>query len=103
MIASGANPGFALTLFNIYLFACGLMVTINGIQSGHLGTVNAGMIILAALIGARFFDSELGFVVRGLAFILVGVGFLITNWMIIRKGNKNTEKIFPTDQRRPTD
>jgi len=88
-VASGAGIGLTLALFNLYLFACGLVVTINGIQSGHLGTVNAGMIILAALIVARFFDSELGFVVRGLAFILVGIGFLFTNWMIIRKSNKN--------------
>jgi hypothetical protein len=88
-VAAGASSDLALVLFNLYLFACGLVVTINGIQSGHLGTVNAGMLILAALIVARFFDSELGFVVRGLAFILVGIGFLFTNWMIIRKNQKN--------------
>jgi len=87
-ITSGASIGLTLTLFNLYLFACGLVVTINGIQSGHLGAVNAGMIILAALIVARFFDSELGFVIRGLAFIVVGIGFFIANWMIIRRGNK---------------
>lgn len=88
IVASGASSDFALALFNLYMFACGLVVTINGIQSGHLGTVNAGMIILAALIVARFFDSDLGFVVRGLAFILVGIGFLLTNWIIIRRSNK---------------
>lgn len=85
IVASGASPDPALALFNLYLFACGLVVTITGIQSGHLGTVNAGMIILAAQIIARFFDSELGFVIRGLAFILVGIGFFIVNWIIARK------------------
>jgi uncharacterized membrane protein len=88
IVASGASTDLALVIFNLFLFACGLVVTINGIQSGHLGTVNAGMIILAALIVARFFDSELGFVIRGLAFILVGIGFLLTNWILIRRGNK---------------
>ena len=94
IVASGANTGLTLALFNLYLFACGLVVTINGIQAGRLGTVNAGMIILAALIVARFFDSELGFVIRGLAFILVGIGFFIVNWIIARKISAS-----PTDKK----
>ncbi|MCI0693292.1 DUF2157 domain-containing protein [candidate division KSB1 bacterium] len=87
--ASLTSEVFALILFNLYLFALGLATTISGIRNGHLGTVNAGMLILAALIVARFFDSDLGFVIRGLAFILVGMGFLLTNWIIIRKINRN--------------
>jgi hypothetical protein len=83
--ASSTSGAFALILFNLYLFALGLATMITGIREGHLGTVNAGMLILAALIVARFFDSDLGFVIRGLAFILVGTGFLLTNWMIIRR------------------
>lgn len=83
--ASATSNTSALILFNLYLFALGLVTTITGIRNGHLGTVNAGMLILAALIVSRFFDSDLGFVIRGLAFILVGIGFLLTNWMIIRR------------------
>ncbi len=86
--ASSTNEAFALILFNLYLFALGLITTITGIRNSQLGSVNAGMLILAALIVARFFDSDLGFVIRGLAFILVGIGFLLTNWMIIRKVKK---------------
>jgi len=41
--------------------------------------------MLAALIILRFFDSDLGFVVRGLAFITVGIGFLVTNVVLIRR------------------
>ncbi|MGH7599461.1 MAG: DUF2157 domain-containing protein [bacterium] len=88
--ASATSDAFALILFNLYLFALGLATTITGIRNGHLGTVNAGMLILAALIVARFFDSELGFVIRGLAFILVGIGFLLANWIIIRKNNSSS-------------
>jgi hypothetical protein len=90
LTASSANEAFALILFNLYLFALGLVTTITGIRNGHLGTVNAGMLILATLIVARFFDSDLGFVIRGLAFILVGIGFLLTNWIIIRKKDSSS-------------
>jgi hypothetical protein len=43
------------------------------------------MLMLAGLIVTRFFDSDLGFVVRGLAFIGVGIGFLATNVVLIRR------------------
>jgi len=85
VISSGADTSFAVILFNIYLFSLGIVTTTTGIRNLHLGTVNAGMLILSALIIARFFDSEVGFVIRGLAFIIVGIGFLITNWMIIQR------------------
>jgi uncharacterized membrane protein len=90
--ASVTSTIFALILFNLYLFALGLVTIIAGIRNSQLGTVNAGMLVLAALIVARFFDSDLGFVIRGLAFILVGIGFFVTNWIITRKINAS-----PTD------
>jgi uncharacterized membrane protein len=92
VITASASEAFALILFNLYLFALGLATTIAGIRNGHLGIVNAGMLILAALIVARFFDSDLGFVIRGLAFILVGIGFLLTNWMIIRRNHQQVSQ-----------
>lgn len=87
VISFDAHISLAMILFNIYLFSLGVMTTTTGIRNLHLGTVNAGMLILSALIIARFFDSEVGFVVRGLAFIIVGIGFLLTNWIIIRRSN----------------
>jgi uncharacterized membrane protein len=85
VIGFGARAPFAMILFNIYLFALGIVTTTTGIRNLHLGTVNAGMLILSALIIARFFDSDVGFVIRGLAFIIVGIGFLLANWLIIRR------------------
>jgi hypothetical protein len=43
------------------------------------------MLILTAVLVARFFDSDLGFVARGVAFILIGVGFLSANLVMVRK------------------
>jgi dipeptide/tripeptide permease len=56
-----------------------------GLREDRLGLVNGGMLMLAGLIITRFFDSDLGFVVRGLAFIVVGVGFLAANMVLIRR------------------
>jgi hypothetical protein len=56
-----------------------------GLRENRLGVVNAGMLMLSALIITRFFDSDLSFVVRGLAFIVVGIGFFATNTVLIRR------------------
>jgi uncharacterized membrane protein len=76
-------------LFNLYLFALGIGTLAMGLRSRRLGTVNAGMVVLAAVILCRFFDSDLGFMVRGVAFILIGIGFLTTNLVLLKwKGAK---------------
>ncbi|MBN1521269.1 MAG: DUF2157 domain-containing protein [Candidatus Aureabacteria bacterium] len=75
-------------LFNLYMFSMGLGALVLGIRTLDMGTVNGGMIILAILILARFFDVELTFVERGLGFILVGAGFLVTNIILVKKAKK---------------
>lgn len=70
-------------LFNVYLLLLGVSTMILGIRDGRLSTLNAGMVILAMLIIARFFDSGLGFLARGVSFIIVGAGFLTTNLVIL--------------------
>ncbi|MEW6573857.1 MAG: DUF2157 domain-containing protein [Bacillota bacterium] len=94
-LASGAektgipvNTIVPAVLFNVYFFILGVNTTVSGIRSGRLGTVNAGMFLLAALVLARFFDSGIGFVIRGVVFIIVGVGFLTTNLVLLRRGRE---------------
>jgi len=71
-------------LFTLYLFALGIGTLVVGLRGRRLGTVNAGMVILAAVILCRFFDSDLGFLFKGVAFIVVGAGFLATNLVLLR-------------------
>lgn len=75
----------SMLLFNAYLFTLGLSTLIMGVSRNRIGTVNAGMVIITGLLVARFFDSDFGFLARGLAFIAIGVGFLATNWVLVRR------------------
>jgi uncharacterized membrane protein len=88
-LAGGLDQIFAaMILFNLYLLASGTATLVAGLRERRMGTVNAGMLVLALLISVRFFDSDLGFIVKGLAFIAVGAGFLTTNYFLIkRKGD----------------
>jgi uncharacterized membrane protein len=81
----------AVLILNAYLFALGLGTTTSGLQKQSMPQMNAGLLVLAALIMARFFDSQFGFVVRGVAFIVLGVGFLAANVCLVRRTRKGTQ------------
>ena len=75
----GQSIFLPLMIFNVYLFVLSLSHIVMGIRSSNLSVVNKGMLMLALLIIARFFDSDISFVIKSLVFIIVGIGFLVTN------------------------
>jgi len=75
----------AAVLFNVYVLVVAVTLIASGVKVQRLGIINAGMLLLSALILCRFFDADLGFVARGIAFILVGTGFLVTNLVLLRR------------------
>ena len=74
-----------LVLMNLYMLGLGVALITLGVRDRRLGVVNLGLLVTATLILTRFFDSDMSFVVRGLAFIAVGVGFLVTNILLVRR------------------
>ena len=58
---------------------------LRGIRAGRVYEANLGMLVIAILAIARFFDSDLEFVVRGVAFIAIGLGFLVTNLVVFKR------------------
>jgi hypothetical protein len=85
LVVGGTAPWIAALVFNIYLLALGVQQLTIGLRSHNLGTLNGGMLILSLLIVCRFFDSEIDLLVRGLAFIALGIGFLSTNLIVARR------------------
>jgi uncharacterized membrane protein len=72
-------------LLNLLLFAVGGLIIRRGARMNHLGILNYGLLILTLQIIARFFDTEISFIIRGLLFILIGAGFFTANYLMIRK------------------
>ena len=54
--------------------------------------MNVGLLVMAALILARFFDSDLNFLLRGLIFIALGIAFLMANLMMLRRKGVSHEQ-----------
>lgn len=75
-------------LFNAYVLVAAVWVMSAGLKRNRLSIVNGGMLWLCALVVLRFFDSEIGFVLRGVAFIVVGAGFLVANVMLAKRMRK---------------
>ncbi len=82
----------SMLLFNIYILALSISYISLGIRNNHLGLANVGMLILAILIIVRFFDSDISFIIKGLVFIIIGSGFLVTNAVLARRMGVKNEK-----------
>lgn len=83
----------AAILMNIYMLILSLGVIRTGVSSNRIGIVNIGMLMLAALIAARFLDMNFSFEIRGLVFISLGLTFLAANWLMVRrKAGERNEK-----------
>lgn len=80
--ASGIN---AAVLCNAYLLLLSVHLILRGVRAGSLGVLNIGMLMVASLIIMRFFDLNFSFVARGLAFVILGSCFLVTNWIMVRR------------------
>ena len=80
-----AGGTVATIIVNAYFFILGVWLIAAGARRQSTARINAGMLLLAVLIGARFLDAEFSFIVRGLVFVAIGTAFLITNWLLVRR------------------
>ena len=75
----------ATIILNGYMLWLSVSIITNGVRNQRIGVVNLGMMTIVALIVARFFDIDVSFVVRGIVFVLVGLGFLAANVVLLRR------------------
>ncbi len=81
----GLYTKLPVVLVNVLLFSLGIYKIREGNQRDHLGVMNFGLLIIIALVISRFLDADLTFVVRGLLFILVGVGCFFANYQLLKR------------------
>lgn len=84
-LASWFDDAAAAWLFNAYVLALGGTLLGSGLLRLRLLFVNLGMLLLAGLFTARFFDVDMPFAARGVVFIVIGAGFLGVNGALVRR------------------
>jgi uncharacterized membrane protein len=72
-------------LINVFVFYIGIVTLRDGARQNHLGILNYGLLVITALVICRFFDTDLSFGLRGILFLLVGAGFFVANYMMVKK------------------
>ena len=91
-IVSSYNATVGLVLINLLILVLGIATVKTGVDKCHFGILNYGLLIITGLISFRFFDTNMSFVIRGLLFITVGVGFFSTNYFMLKKQKSNQNK-----------
>ncbi len=85
----GFYSGFSVVLINLLALAFALLVIRKGARKQNLGQLNFGLLIIIALLIGKFLDIDLSFLTRGILFILVGIGFFLTNFWMLKKQKTN--------------
>lgn len=85
----GLSSSLSVVLINMLVFAIGILTIREGAKLDSLGILNYGLLIITALVVSRFFDTDLSFVIRGVLFVSVGIGFFATNYWMLKKRNPN--------------
>jgi hypothetical protein len=91
--AATDSKWIGMAAFNVLVFLVGLATLAEGVKGENLGTVNLGMSVVAMLVIVRFFDSGFGFILKGLVFIVVGIGFLGANIVLSRRLHSSEGKV----------
>ena len=76
---------YASWIFNAYLLFFGGFYLYKGIGMKINSLVSMGIFILGLILILRYFDSELGFLTKGLIYLVIGSGFLFFNYWFDKK------------------
>ncbi len=79
------QPYAAQVLINIFVLVLAVYTIREGAKADNLIRMNYGLMMFALLIICRFVDTNLSFVIRGLLFVTVGLGFFAMNYRMIKK------------------
>lgn len=79
----------AAWIINIIVLVIGILTIIDGARRDQLWLLNYGLLIITALVICRFFDTDLSFVIRGILFVSVGIGFFVTNYKMLERRKTN--------------
>ena len=73
-------------ILNVFFLALCVQAILRGIKERSLLIMNSGMAMFCFLVTARFFDSDMSFLTRGIIFVILGVMFLVANAVLVRRG-----------------
>lgn len=83
------HTGLSALLVNLLTIILGVVILLRGIREDRFVLINFGLIIISVLILIRFFESNLSFLFRGIAFAVIGLIFFLVNFVLTKHKKKN--------------
>ncbi|RZS92166.1 DUF2157 domain-containing protein [Aquimarina brevivitae] len=83
---------FATVIINLLLLAIGITIIKSGIAKMHFRILNYGLLITSVLIISRFFDTTMSFELRGAVFVVIGLSFFVSNYLMYKRQLKISKK-----------
>ena len=91
-VIGNGNYGLGTVFTNALVFVLGVFAVKIGANSFRFSVLNYGLLIISAMIVCRFFDTDMSFVLRGILFVIVGLGFFLTNYVMLKKQKELNNK-----------
>ena len=74
-----------LYLYDLVILDFGAYYIWKGFKSERSLVVNYGLSVISVEIAIRFFDGSYPFIIKGIVFILLGIGFFVANYFILKQ------------------
>ncbi len=87
----GLSSPLSVVLINLLVLGVGILTIREGARENHLGILNYGLLIVTSLVICRFFDTDISFVLKGILFVGVGLGFFFANYQMMKKKRVSSE------------
>ncbi len=82
-----------MVITNLLVLGIGVGLTVSGNHTQNIRLLNFGLLVITALIVCRFFDTQIPFLVRGVVFVLVGLGFFFLNTRLLKSKKTQPESL----------
>lgn len=73
---------------NIFIILVGMTMSIQARSQGRVGKMNIALILVMAVVFARFFDADDSFLTRGILFVLAGCVLFVFNYYYVKRVKK---------------
>lgn len=92
ILVAFTNSVIGVFIVNAWLLVIALWYIRKGSAQNNFGLLNFGLLIIASVAIARFFDDRIPFVWRGFFFLATGFGFFAANYRLMKKRKQLAQK-----------
>jgi len=68
-----------------YLAGLAIVLILAGYRGQSAAQLNQGLLVIVGVVAARFFDSDVSMLYRGIGFVGAGIGFLVSNYLLLKR------------------